>query len=230
VVGGFEGSNQNNPAFFVQPLPHGTTGAPDGYPDYFQSTGTGDENALMQAFANPCFFGLEGSDNFAWFVNDSGQVACPKDGTWQGPGWFRQPPATLFALAGTPRGMNDAGWVCGGATRPGGRYAFVRRADGTTLNLGHLGGGQGDCFPNESALPSRHINNANLVVGTSATRASGDRRAFVWDQTRGMRNLNSLIPKIQGYLSSASLVNDAGQIAGRRLNGNTGYVYRLTRR
>jgi len=57
------------------------------------------------------------------------------------------------------------------------------------------------------------INEATVVVGVRMV--GGEERAFIWDGTNGMRDLNSLIPVGSGLtLSAAYAINNKGQIVG----------------
>jgi probable HAF family extracellular repeat protein len=55
------------------------------------------------------------------------------------------------------------------------------------------------------------INNRGEVVGRAYQTND---HAFVWDAGHGMRDLNSLVPPGSPELSSATAINDAGQIVG----------------
>ena len=60
------------------------------------------------------------------------------------------------------------------------------------------------------------INDATVVVGVVSVTANGEERAFIWDATNGMRDLNSLIPNQSDWavLSAAYAINNKGQIVG----------------
>jgi probable HAF family extracellular repeat protein len=72
------------------------------------------------------------------------------------------------------------------------------------------------------------INNSGVVVGNEATNA-GPYHAFVWDQTRGVRDLNELVPSNLGVeLRYAADVNNQGQIVVTGWNiGSTSHAYLL---
>ena len=73
-------------------------------------------------------------------------------------------------------------------------------------DLGTLGG------TSSSAIA---INDAGQVVGAAYT-AEGQRHAFVWDATHGMRDLGTL----GGTFSVAYLIDDTGAAAGQALTAN----------
>jgi probable HAF family extracellular repeat protein len=65
-------------------------------------------------------------------------------------------------------------------------------------------------FPNRA----RAINNCDMVVGSYGPYSDAA-RAFVWDRTRGFRDLNSLIAADSGWtLEVATSINDRGEIVG----------------
>jgi probable HAF family extracellular repeat protein len=234
-VAGALADGSGSAGFFIRPQPDANG---DGYPEYYQSSGGGDENALMRRIDVPAvWFNIPVYDGFCWFLNGAGQVALPGQGTNYLPGtlWNEASPTSLITLPGGPAGINDAGWLCG--TAGGGsstRSAWVRRPDGVALDLGSLGGGWSTCSGG-LLYPFRCLNNANQVVGSSRVKSNGDTHAFIWADLNGngaanageMRDLNSLIPKIRGTLLRASHINDQGQITGTLLNGNTASAYRL---
>lgn len=58
------------------------------------------------------------------------------------------------------------------------------------------------------------INNLSQVVGFITKR--DDERAVIWDEEKGMKDLNKLIPKNSGWiLEEAQKINDDGYIVGR---------------
>jgi len=68
-----------------------------------------------------------------------------------------------------------------------------------------------------SRFPSqpRAINNCDVIVGSFGPFSDAE-RAFIWDNKRGFRDLNSDIASDSGWkLESASSINDHGEIVGR---------------
>jgi probable HAF family extracellular repeat protein len=60
----------------------------------------------------------------------------------------------------------------------------------------------------------RAMNNDGIVVGSFGPNPDAQ-RAFVWDKTHGMQDLNTLIPAASGWtLEVASSINDRGEIVG----------------
>ncbi len=149
--------------------------------------------------------GLEGSRSFGFDINAQGEVAgqaalqpgslipsaivwSPKDGVIQ------------LALAWSQaRALNNSGFAVGNSNGRAMRWGF---AQGTSLDLGDLGGGSADGFD---------INEVGQVVGYSTLNAQGDRRAFLWEEGVGMRNLGTLAADQD---SEARGINNAGKIVG----------------
>ncbi|WP_169975936.1 PEP-CTERM sorting domain-containing protein [Tautonia rosea] len=106
------------------------------------------------------------------------------------------------------RAINDDGLITGHATDASGRdMAFLGRP-GALVALGLLPGGRSSY--------GLGINNLGDVVGHVA--GSLGSRAFLWDATEGMVDLNHLIDPNSGWLlQAASGINDAGMIVGTGL-------------
>lgn len=166
-----------------------------------------------------------------WDINNAGTVIGMNQAvtsqllafSWTAAGGF-QMLGTFGGAAGYPYRINDSGHIVGAIWT--GQYtllgqqiyhAFLYRNGGTT-DLGTLGGQRSG---------ATGINSSGVVVGWSDT-ASGQ-RAFIYDSTNGMRDINSLISPTSGWvLETAVAINDAGQIAGvGRLSGLR-LVYLLT--
>lgn len=158
-----------------------------------------------------------------WDINSSGTViglnqlitAQLLAFSWTSSGGF-QTLGTFGGAEGYPYRINDNGQIVGAiwtgqTTLLGARiyHAFLYR-NGATTDLGTLGG---------SSSGANGINNSGVVVGWS--QVSNGQHAFIYDSNNGMRDLNSLISPTSGWvLEAATVINDAGQIAGTgRLNG-----------
>jgi probable HAF family extracellular repeat protein len=114
--------------------------------------------------------------------------------------------------------VNDSGTVAGDSALAGdGIYqGFIWRA-GVMTSLGHLGSQFSSVWS---------LNNSNQIVGVS-TNASGQSRAFLW-QNGTMIDLNSTLPAGSGWvLDAAYHINDAGQIVGTGLIAGQPSWYRL---
>ena len=76
----------------------------------------------------------------------------------------------------------------------------------------------------------RALNNNGMVVGSYGPGPEAQ-RAFIWDATHGMRDLNTLIPAGSGWtLEVASSINDSGEIVGWGDHGrveNAGFLLRV---
>ncbi len=104
--------------------------------------------------------------------------------------------------------INDAGQIAGEASSSSGQTHAVLFENGVMTDLGTLGG------TNSSAAA---INQSGMIVGYAAT-AAGDSHAFLYNGS-AMLDLNSLISRAEcTNLTSASGINDFGQIAA------TGYT------
>ena len=122
--------------------------------------------------------------------------------------------------AGRANGINDANSIVGASDRGDGTTgAFLWQPGMGFLDLGTLGG------VNASATS---ITQSGIVVGT-AENAGLEPRAFVWDATNGIRDLNDLILGGGGIgltLTSAIAVSDRGDILAVR-QGQDGASYFL---
>ncbi len=119
------------------------------------------------------------------------------------------------------RDINDAGVVVGAATYPdifGQTHAYRWTHDSGLEDLGVLGVYRAPWGPHELSR-ANGVNAAGVIVGTSTVndnKTSWDStHAFVWDATRGMRDLNKLADIPDGYyLLEAKAVSDSGWIVG----------------
>jgi uncharacterized membrane protein len=77
----------------------------------------------------------------------------------------------------------------------------------------------------------RAMNSDEVIVGSFGPDPDAQ-RAFIWDRTHGMRDLNTLVPANSGWtLEVASAINDRGEIVGwGDHNGeeNVGFLLRLS--
>lgn len=104
-------------------------------------------------------------------------------------------------------GMNDDGVVVGASSLPGDSTTnpFLWKPGYGMEDLGNLGG---------SYSAATGINSFEQVVGISYTAVNSP-RAFIWDSTNGIRDLNTLLPANSSWeLHMAYRINDAGQITG----------------
>jgi probable HAF family extracellular repeat protein len=72
-------------------------------------------------------------------------------------------------------------------------------------------------LPSSSSVGAGSINNADQVVGTYWTdhRDLSTNRAFIWDSTKGFRELDGLEP----FMSSGTAINNVGQVVGFSMRG-----------
>src|SRR5215208_6678300 len=101
--------------------------------------------------------------------------------------------------------INDSGEVVGSSYLAGDQnnHAFLYK-EGKMTDLLTLGG---------TSSEAKGINKSGQVVGWSEN-SSGERRAFLYDSTNGMKDLNDLIPADSGWtIHEARAINNNGQIA-----------------
>jgi probable HAF family extracellular repeat protein len=113
-----------------------------------------------------------------------------------------------------PEGVSDSGAVAGYVTYSARNTSYNRafvRVNGVKTEIGTLGG---------KASEARAVNNGGQAVGHSLN-AAGARRAFLWDATSGMRDLNTIqgpdgvsAASLGWTLTAAYNINNNGQIVG----------------
>src|SRR5215207_1056842 len=114
----------------------------------------------------------------------------------------------LGTLGGSRSGasaINDSGEVVGYSYLAGdqNKHAFLYK-DGKMTDLGTLGG---------TSSEAKGINKSGQVVGWS-DNSSGERHAFLYDSTNGMKDLNDSIPADSGWsIEEARAINNYGKIA-----------------
>src|SRR5215216_5349072 len=101
--------------------------------------------------------------------------------------------------------INDSGEVVGYSYLAGdqNKHAFLYK-DAKMTDLGTLGG---------TSSEAKGINKSGQVVGWS-DNSSGERHAFIYDSTNGMKDLNDSIPADSGWsIEEATAINTDGKIA-----------------
>ena len=101
--------------------------------------------------------------------------------------------------------INDSGEVVGYSYLAGdqNKHAFLYK-DAKMTDLGTLGG---------TSSEAKGINKSGQVVGWS-DNSSGERHAFLYDSTNGMKDLNDSIPAGSGWsIEEATAINNYGKIA-----------------
>lgn len=154
--------------------------------------------------------GASGDSNYAWSINQLGQVAgysyfTDNQGYQIANGFFYD--GSTVDYVGTPgggtgsdlAGVNDLGEAVGKAWGDRGT-ALLRRANGHVTRLGTLGG---------SRSYARAINNLSQVVGTSKLEGDLQSRPFIW-QDGAMEAL----PLLGGGQGTARWINNSGTIIG----------------
>ena len=143
----------------------------------------------------------------------------------QGIEFLAQYPALGFGLNTYGTAINNLGSVAGSGDFGGQSHAFVASTNPITgvkllIDIGVTGG--------YGSSHSFGLNDKNQVVGSLDNQGVGS-HAFLWDQSIGLLDLNSLLsPSDQKAwtLTNATGINDSGQIVGQGLlNGQLhGYL------
>lgn len=170
-----------------------------------------------------------GTFSFGYAVNASGQVAG-YSGTSNGNRAFLSDPnggalhglATLGGRYSVGLAVNDNGQVAGRSeVTTGGQHAF--RSDvngGALLDLGTLGG---------LSSIAEGINSAGSTVGYSYIGDNSTLHAFLYTNTEGLRDLNSLLVASNGWvLMDARSINDYGEITGYGSIAGASHAFLLT--
>lgn len=183
---------------------------------------------------------LGGNESFGHAINSTGQIAGWSDAPDNsGTGSFIQ---QAFFYDGTD--MIDLGFLGGADSRVG----FLSRAFGIN-DFGHVVGtsavdntGKKHAFLWDGADMidlgilgvAFGVNNAGQVVGQAGpdTSSSVTSHAFLWNDTDGMLDLNTLIdpsdPLIGATLLNANAINSSGQITGQAIIDGQFHAYLLT--
>jgi probable HAF family extracellular repeat protein len=167
---------------------------------------------------------LGGANSRAAGINASGQVVGESNTAGGDTHAFRYGGGHMTDVGGLGGGyvnssataINASGQVVGVSYTADSKYGHAfRYSNGTMVNLGGLGG---------TWSAALGINTAGQVVGWSTT-AGGSNHAFLYTGGQ-MVDLNTLLHPGSGFtLTSASGINDKGQIAAQ---GSNGHGYLLT--
>ncbi|MEM7456953.1 MAG: HAF repeat-containing protein [Planctomycetota bacterium] len=162
------------------------------------------------------------TDTTALGINDSSQVVGNSSTTSGGSNtrhafrWEGGSMTDLGTLVGdtwsSAEAINASGDVVGySRDAAASHFSAFLWSGGSMIDLGELAGGLEFSYAND-------INNSGVVVGES--RTADGLRAFVWDSTNGMRDLNTLLDGSgSGWtLVSATGINRHGQIVGYGIN------------
>ncbi len=119
------------------------------------------------------------------------------------------PPAySIVALPLAVTGLNNLGDVVGYSNAEGNQHGFVHYANGTTVDLGTLGG---------ATSIATAINDEQQIAGSSLNEA-GETHAFLYENG-GMTDLGTLVG--EAGTSYANAINNAGQIVGQSASSNS---------
>jgi probable HAF family extracellular repeat protein len=148
----------------------------------------------------------------AYGINATGQVVGVLEGRatlWQG-GVARDLGTLPGDASSTARAINAAGHVVGESLAGPLKSRAVLWHNGTTQDLGSL--------PGDASSQANGINAVGQVVGWSRSADQSVSRAVLW-QGNVTTDLNSLLPQDSGWVvTSASGINDEGQIVGLGLH------------
>jgi probable HAF family extracellular repeat protein len=163
-----------------------------------------------------------GASSQALGINNGGQVVGVSDvkgGNTLGFVWTKSTgmqalPALPDGFSSSANGINDRGLVVGGSSAGyDNNFAVLWTQNHKAVDMGVL--------PGQGWSTAFAINNRGQVVGWSGYRA------FIWTASKGMQDLNDMIPNNSGWLLMAAYgINDHGQITGQgNINGEShGYV------
>lgn len=164
-----------------------------------------------------------GATSRAYGINASGLVVGVLEGRatlWQG-GVVRDLGTLPGHASSAARAINAAGQVVGESLAGPLQSRAVLWHNGRTQDLGSL---PGDAFSQANG-----INSGGHVVGWSRSANESVSRAVLW-QGNGTTDLNSLLPDNSGWvLTSASGINDDGQIVGVGLHDGRQRAFLLDR-
>ena len=160
----------------------------------------------------------------AFGINNLGQVVGMSNtiaGNWHAFSWSKSAGIkdlgtldTGKSTSATANAVNDSGQIVGTSSCGSSCVHAVLWSSSGMQDLGIL--------PTSSASGANSINNKGQVVGESG-------HAFIWTQTAGMQDLNSLIDATSGWtLLFAYAINDAGQITGSGLINGESHAFLLT--
>jgi probable HAF family extracellular repeat protein len=169
---------------------------------------------------------LGGNNSQANAISNSGKAvgsADLADGvTTDAASWDKKGIHDLGNLGGGSAALNavgSEGQAAGSSTTAAGETHAILTSESGLQDLGTLGG----TFSVANGLSE------DAVVGTSTDAGDVDNLAFIWTKSKGMVDLNTLIPADAGWvLQTANSVNGEGQIVGTgTINGAT-HAFLLT--
>jgi len=176
----------------------------------------GNFHAFLWSVQDPTLHDLgtlfNSSESEGLAINDSSQIAGwslanqgPIPFLWTADSGMTQTASTLLSAFA----INGQNTIAGEST---GAQAAIWTLDGGVQELGVL--------PGTAQSYGWAINNHGVVVGNSFPANKRPGFVFLWSPTQGMLNLNSLCKNKQPNWFSAG-INDAGQIAINRINGDS---------
>lgn len=174
---------------------------------------------------------INNQGSIAGFGDDRKIVYEPFGVSISGQDFLPPPIPQLTNLPDTPPYINGAWraayWTNTGTTTKQQREAYGTPSDASAINDNNIVAGSYGyvatiwtsnvmrklgVLPDHLASTAFAINNATVVVGVSANE--NERKAFVWNSTDGMQDLNVLYPTAGVTLTNAYAVNSSGYIVG----------------
>ena len=161
------------------------------------------------------------SRSSSYGINDRGQIVGERDG--RAFFWQNGQTLDLGTLPGDSssraRAINVSDQIIGESTAANGTSRAFIWQGGAMVDLGTL--------PGDAASRASGINASGHVVGQSMA-ADGASRAVVW-RNGSMSDLNTRVPTGAGWmLTTATAINDAGQISGTGLHDRRTRAFLLT--
>ena len=158
-------------------------------------------------------------------INDNGdaigRVYSPAT-SWVAATWTAADGFSILTLSGINSAflaaINKTGDITGRGYNNSGNYAFLRKADGTLVEIS----ASSDICTSNCTIEPFDINDANIVVGRIRLPGGflGLYKPFVWTEEGGMTLLPTITPNGFIHFNAALSINENGDIAGYSMNSS----------